>query len=129
MSIKTDAFEARVINTMRGTALAAWTPWVALLSAVADAETPSVTEVTGANGLTRQSATFGAPNTTGDATTTADLNFGTYSGAGVTVTHVAIYDASTAGEARYIFALTASKTLATSDPVSILTGNLTVGER
>lgn len=134
MSIKTNAHEDAVLNTMRATALAAWTPYIALFSAVADAEAGTVTDITASLGFARQSATMGAPaEGTGGlagARVVANTNTITFGNAtaGGTVTHIGVYDAATAGVLRYVIALSASKTINSGDPVSFPIGNLQIGE-
>lgn len=124
---KTNYHELAVLNTARGTPLAAWTPYVGLLSAVADEEAGTVTEITAALGLARKLATFAAPSAGGTMATSADIAFGNAT-AGGTVTHVGVYDAAAAGNLRYVFAVAAAKTINIGDPVSIPSGQLTITE-
>lgn len=103
------------------------TRYVALLTA-APSDTGGGTEVTGGS-YARQAATFGAAATsagTSTATTTATLNWTNMPTA--TVTHVAIYDALTAGNLLYWGALSASKALTSGDNFAINSGNLTISE-
>lgn len=130
MSIKTDAYEVRVINTMRGTALSAWTPYAALASAASDPEAGTLTELSG-TGYARVAVTFGAPSQVSggaESSNSAIVDFGTAGGSWGTATHVVVYDASTSGEARYVIALTVSKTIASGDPVSFPVGTLKIAE-
>jgi len=127
MSIKTNAHENNVLNTMRGTALAAWTPYAGLLTAAGDPETPTLTECAG-TGYARVAVTFGAPSPAGTVANSADVNFPTGAADWGTITHVGINNASTAGEWRYIITLTASQTIGAGNPVKFLAGDLVISE-
>ena len=78
-----------------------------------------------AGGYARELATFAAASG-GSASTSADLEFGPASASWGTVTHVAIYDASSGGNLLFHGALSASKTIGDGDEFKIATGNLTV---
>lgn len=128
MSIKTDAYENRVLNTMRGTALAAWTAWAALLTAVTDAEAGTVTEASW-GAYARVSITFGAPSPAGTTQNSGAITFAQRSSAGSdTAVAIGIYDASTAGELRYVITLAQSKAVGQNDTPSFAVGNLTINE-
>jgi hypothetical protein len=73
---------------------------------------------------TRKAASFGA-SSGGTATSDADLTWTSYAAA-ETVTHISLWDNSTAGNCLGAGALTASKTLAIGDTFVIPTGSLTV---
>ncbi len=83
------------------------TVYVALFTAVANAETASVTEVTG-GGYARVAATFTDPAGDGATSNSAEVAFAEASSNLGTVTHFGIYDASSGGNALYIAALSSS---------------------
>ncbi len=80
-------------------------------------------EVTQTINLTRQAITFGTVSAR-SCTTTGDLSFGTANSGG-TVTYVAIYDSSTAGNEICKKSIT-STAIANGNVVKILAGNLTL---
>ena len=82
------------------------------------------TEVSG-GGYARQSATFAAASS-GSASTNATVTFPTATANYGTVTHVGIYDASSAGNLLFHGAVTTSKTIETGDTFQISSGNLTI---
>ena len=84
----------------------------------------SGTEVSGGS-YARQAGSFAAPSN-GTSTTNADITFPTATGNWGTVTHFAIFTASTAGNMLYHGVLNNSKTIQTGDILKIETGNLTV---
>lgn len=74
----------------------------------------------------RQAVTWTAP-ANGVTQNTAQLDFPSNGGAGsVTLTHVACFDASTAGNLLFHAALTTSKTLQPGDVISFASGSLQV---
>ena len=73
----------------------------------------------------RQSASFGAASS-GSASTDATITFPTATGNYGTVTHIGIWDASSAGNLLFHGAVTTSKTIETGDQFQISSGNLTV---
>ena len=99
------------------------TKYLALFTAVADGETGSVTEVSG-GGYARQSVAF---TTSGNTTSnnaaveypTATANYGT-------VTHVAVFDASTSGNMMAYAALSSNKTIETGDVFRVPSGDLDI---
>lgn len=133
MSDFTNHAENRIIDALfRGQALGAPATWhYALLTAVSDAEAGTVTEVSGgayaraplaaslANYAGTQSAgsTVASTGTGGQTSNNAVITFPAPSGAnwGV-VTHVALYDASSGGNAWIIRPLAQSKTINNGDP-------------
>jgi hypothetical protein len=86
-------------------------------------EDGSGAEVSG-GGYARQAGTFSVSGNT--ATTTAAIEYPTATADYGTVTHVGIYDASTAGNLLAYAALTASKTISTGDVFRIPTGDLDI---
>ena len=99
------------------------TKYLALFTALADGEAGSVTEVTG-GGYARQSVAF---TTSGNTTSnnaaveypTATANYGT-------VTHVAVFDASTSGNMMAYAALSSNKTIETGDVFRVPSGDLDI---
>ena len=127
MSIKTKTYEDRVLNAMRGTALTAWTPYAGLLTAVADAEAGTVTEIA-YTGYARQAVTFGAP-AAGTVTNSGVVSFGQMTaGAGGTAMAVGYYSAATGGELRYVVALDTPKAIAVGDTPEFGVGDLELAE-
>lgn len=135
-----DTYETRVLNLIFNNALAnATTPmslnsasvWVALGTAGADG---SFTELaaTGAYARVAKSRTsttdWAAATGTSPATTlnATAINFPTASASWGTVTHFAIYDASTAGNVIYWADLTASKTIGSGDTASFAAGAIVI---
>lgn len=98
------------------------TVYLALFTAVTDAEAGTGTEVS-AGGYARQAAAFGAPTNVAGSNSGA-ITFGPLSGSG-TVTHAALFDASSAGNAMTaIKALVASKTWADGDSIQFPAGDV-----
>ena len=97
--------------------------YVALFTAVTDGEAGTVTEVSG-GGYARQAGTFTVSGNT--ATTSAVIEYPTATADYGTVTHVGIYDASTAGNLLAYAALTASKTISSGDVFRIPAGDLDI---
>ena len=99
------------------------TKYLALFTAVADGEAGSVTEVSG-GGYARQTVAF---TTSGNTTSnnaaveypTATANYGT-------VTHVAVFDASTSGNMMAYAALSSNKTIETGDVFRVPSGDLDI---
>jgi hypothetical protein len=81
------------------------------------------TEVS-AGGYSRQTATFSAA-ASGSKSTSSDIVFGPATGSWGTVTHVAIYDAATAGNLKWHGPLDAAKTIASGDEFKLSSGDLT----
>lgn len=95
---------AGVMNTARGTAMPAWTPYLALF--VGDPLAGGA-EVTG-GGYARQPVTFGLPSgytMTNTALVAFPTPTGAWGGAGVALTHAAIMDAAVGGAVRRTYAL------------------------
>ena len=81
-------------------------------------------EITG-NGYTRKVASFAAA-ASGSASTDATITFDAATGNWGTITHISLYDASSAGNLLFHGAVTTSKTIETGDTFQISTGNLTI---
>ena len=121
---KTNFHELAVLNTARGTNLTAWTPYVALFTAVTDAEAGTVTEVA----VTRILATFGAPAAAGSMTNSGTVTFAAAGSNLGTVTHFGLFDAVSGGNLRYVGALSSSFAYNTGVQPSFAVGALTVSE-
>lgn len=130
MAGKTDSHSDGVLNTARGSALAAWTPYVGLLSA-APSDTTAGTEIAG-GGYARQAITFGAPANATPGRVVANTNvitFGPATGADwLNAQWFAFYDAATAGAIRYWALLDVAKLVALGDSASFAAGTLTMKE-
>jgi len=98
------------------------TVYVSLHTANPD-EDASGTEVSG-GGYVRQSGSFTVSGNT--ATTSAAIEYPTATAGYGTVTHVAVWDASSAGNMLAYAALTASKAIATGDVFRIPAGDLDI---
>lgn len=98
------------------------TVYVSLHTANPD-EDASGTEVSG-GGYARQAGSFTVSGNT--ATTSAAIEYATATAAYGTVSHVAIWDASTAGNMLAYAALTASKSIDTGDVFRIPAGDLDI---
>ena len=82
-------------------------------------------EVSG-NAYARKAATFSAASG-GSITTSGNITFDPASGGNWgTITHIAVLDATTAGNVLFYGALTTSKTIEDGDTFQITAGNLTV---
>ena len=84
----------------------------------------SGTEVSGGS-YARTSVTFGAPSN-GVSTNSADVTFPTATASWGEVTHVGIYDASSAGNLLFHTGLDTAKTIDSGDIFKITSGNLSV---
>lgn len=119
-----DYLETKVLDhVFAGTAYTApATLYVALFTA-APSDSGGGTEVSG-GGYARQTIAF---TTSGDTTSNnAAVEFPTATANYGTVTHVGIYDASTAGNLMAWAALTSSKTIETGDVFRIPSGDLDI---
>lgn len=112
----------KLLNWIKGTAFgtAPTTVYASLWNGDPDA---AGTEVTGSISLTRQAITWGAVASRA-MSNSADINFGTSSGS-ATVTFVAIYDATVAGNEICKKSIT-STAITNGLAVKILSGNLTL---
>lgn len=87
------------------------------------AEDGSGTEVSGGS-YVRKAGSFSVSGNT--ATTTAAIEFPTATASWGTITHIGIYDASSAGNLLAYAALTASKAIASGDVFRIPTGDIDI---
>jgi hypothetical protein len=121
-----DYLENALLNaTLRGVAyIAPSTVYVALFTSDPTDTGTGGTEVTG-GAYARQAITFNAP-TAGSASNSADVLFPIATAAWGTITHLAFFDAATAGNMLYSGQLTTAKTIATDDQLKLAAGNVTV---
>jgi hypothetical protein len=121
MSIS-DYYENKILDHMlRGTAFTPpSTVYVSLHTA--DPGETGANELTG-GGYSRKPVTFNAPSG-GSMTNSADIDFPNMPAA--TITHVALWDAASAGNCLWTGALTAPKTTNAGDTFRIPAGQLTV---
>ena len=98
------------------------TVYVGLFTATPN-EDDSGTEVSGGS-YARQSGAFSVSGNT--ATTTAAIEFPTATASWGTITHIGIYDASSAGNLLAYASLTASKAIASGDVFRIPTGDIDI---
>lgn len=99
------------------------TAWYLALFTSDPTDAGTGTEISG-NGYTRKAVTF---SVTGDtATNTAAVEFDAATSSWGTVSHVGIFDASTAGNLIAHSALTTSKSVSTGDILRVPTGDLDI---
>ena len=100
------------------------TNWYVALYTAAPSDAGGGTEVSGA-GYARQSVAFDAAATPGGTTSnSADVSFTAAGGDYGTVTHLGIFDASSAGNLLWHGALTASKAVEDADTITFTAGNI-----
>ena len=99
------------------------TAWYLGLFTTAPGEAGGGTEVSGGS-YARQSVTFSVSGNL--ATNTAALEFPVATADWGTITHVAVFDASTGGNQIAYAALSTSKTIATGDVLRVPTGDLDI---
>lgn len=101
------------------------TLFIGLFTAVADGEAGTVTEVSG-NGYARTAVNFNTA-ASGSATNDGDVTFPAASGGSWgTITHIGVYDASSAGNLLFYGSLSASKTVDDGDIFQISDENLSI---
>lgn len=100
------------------------TAWFVALYTSAPSDSGGGTEVSG-NGYSRQSVAFAAASTPGGTTSnTGAVSFTAAGGSWGTITHMAIFTASTGGNMLWHGALTASKTVGDGDTLEFAIGNI-----
>ena len=121
-----NTFETTVLTwLLTNSAATRPTAWYVALFTSNPAEDASGTEVsTTGTAYARQSVTFSVSGNT--ATNTAAIEFPTATASYGTVTHVGVYDASTAGNLIAYAALTTSKAIDTGDVMRIPSSDLDV---
>ncbi len=119
-----NTFETTVLKwTLTTDAVTRPTTWYIGLFTSDPTDAGTGTEVSG-NGYTRKAVTF---SVTGDtATNTASIEFDAATASWGTVTHVAVFDASTSGNMIVHSALTTSKAVSTGDILRVPTGDLDI---
>lgn len=99
--------------------------YIGLFTAVSDGEAGTVTEVSG-NDYARTAVSFNTASG-GSSTNNGDVTFPAANGGSWgTITHIGVYDASTAGNLLFYGALTASKSVDEGDIFQISDTNLTI---
>lgn len=99
------------------------TAWYLGLFTSATSDAGGGTEVSGGS-YARQSVAFTVSTST--ASNSATITFPTASASWGTITHVAVYDASTSGNQLFHGAVTTSKTIDSGDTFQVTAGNLTI---
>lgn len=127
MSALSDYAEKLVLDwMMTAGAVTRPTAWYVALYTAAPSDSGGGTEVS-LGGYTRKSVTFNAASTPGGTTSNSAVVTWTAAGAAFgTVTHVGIFDASTAGNLLWQGALSTSKTVNDGDTIQFSAGNLTL---
>lgn len=121
-----DYLEAKILNWLRGTAFgsAPSTVYVGLFSNNPNDDNSGTEVTTTIRPGGRVAATFAAPSG-GAMSNDAEVDFGTAAG-GATVTHFAIFDASSAGNQLMNGALSASQNISAGNDVSFAIGDLDI---
>jgi hypothetical protein len=121
-----DTFETHVLNyVFTATSVTRPTAWYLALFTSNPADDASGTEVsTSGTAYARQSATFTVSGDT--ASNSAAIEFPTATASFGTVSHVAVFDASTGGNMIAYAALTASKAIDTGDVFRVPSGDLDI---
>jgi hypothetical protein len=132
MSAKSDYLEEKILDHILGKAARNYTSPANLFVALSTAnptDTGGALAEPSGNGYARQAVSFNAAGADGATENTAQLTFGpcTTTSWG-TITHFAIFDASSAGNMLYYGALTASKTIDVSDSLVVAAGDLDIAE-
>jgi hypothetical protein len=116
-----------ILNWMRGNAPA--TPaaiYLAALTAAPNLKTPTVTEVSAAGtAYARQALPLGVP-ANGVSVNSAAVNFPIATASWGTVTHMAIFDAATAGNCLCVFPLSTSQAVGIGNQLAFDTGTNTI---
>ena len=100
------------------------TAWYVGLYTAAPSDSGGGTEVSG-NGYARQAVTFAAATSPGGTTSnTGAVSFTASGGDWGTITHIGIFDASTAGNLLWHGSMTASKVVNDGDTLQFSTGNI-----
>lgn len=121
-----DTFETHVLNyVFTATSVTRPTAWYLALFTSNPADDASGTEVsTSGTAYARQSATFTVSGDT--ASNNAAIEFPTATASFGTVSHVAVFDASTGGNMIAYAALTSSKAIDTGDVFRVPSGDLDI---
>lgn len=126
MSAASDYTENKVLD--HALATASWTAptnvYVGLHTSTPADDASGTGEISG-NNYSRKEATFSAASS-GSASTDATITFDAATGTWGTISHIGIYDASSAGNLLFHGAVTTSKTIESGDTFQISSGNLTI---
>ena len=126
MSAASDYTENKVLD--HALATAAWTAptnvYVGLHTSSPADDASGTGEISG-NNYSRKVASF-ASATGGSASTSATITFDAATGTWGTISHIGIYDASSAGNLLFHGAVTTSKTIESGDTFQISSGNLSI---
>lgn len=128
MSSKTDFFELKVLNLLRGTPIAAVTPFIALFSA-APSDAGGGTEFPATDGYVRQAVTFGPP-VANVISNSAAVDWPEPTGDGWPLpTHFAIMSAESVGDMYYWGVVTgAVAAISAGSDVTFPIGSITISE-
>lgn len=119
-----NTYETNVLTwTFTNSAVTRPTAWYLGLFTVAPGEGGGGTEVSGGS-YAREAVTFSVSGDT--ATNTAAIEFPVATADWGTITHVAVFDASSGGDQIAYAALTTSKTIATGDVLRVPAGDLDI---
>lgn len=123
MAAISDYLEAALLNhVFRNTAMTSPTTTYLALYTAAPSDAGGGTEVSG-NGYAREAITFGAPSS-GVVSNSGEISFTASGGNWGTITHVGIFDASSAGNLLYHGALDTSRTVNDTDTLTFAVGEL-----
>lgn len=127
MSALSDHAEKLVLDWLMTTGSATRpTAWFVALYTAAPDDSGGGTEVSG-SGYSRKAASFNAASTPGGTTSNSAVVSWTAAGGNYgTVTHVGIFDASTAGNLLWQGSLSTPKTVNDGDTIQFSAGNLTL---
>jgi hypothetical protein len=126
MSAASDYLEDKLLDHSLGTAsfTAPSTVYVGLHTGSPGDANDGANEVSGGS-YARQSASFSA-SSSGSASTSATITFPAATASWGTISHISIYDASSAGNLLFHGAVTTSKSIESGDTFQISSGNLTI---
>ena len=115
----------RILNAQTDSNWAAITSVYIALFTAAPSDSGGGTEVSGGS-YARATVTAGFTVSGGSASNTADITFTTATGNWGTITHVGIFDASSAGNLLFWGALTASRAVNSGGQAKFLAGDLAI---
>ena len=127
MSAASDYLEDAVLDHVLGntTYTPAGTLYLGLWTADDGLEAGTLTSEVSGGSYSRQAIAFDAASS-GSSSNTATVTFTTATGNWGTITHVAVMDASTAGNVLFHGSVTTSKTIESGDTFQVSSGNLTI---
>lgn len=127
MSAASDYLENKVLDHVLGntTYTPAGTLYLGLWTADDGLESGTLTSEVSGGSYARKAITFAAASG-GSAATNATVTFDAATANWGTITHVAVMDASTAGNVLFHGAVTTSKTIESGDTFQVSSGNLTI---